>query len=78
MRKFDARSYPMYENKVVVPVLINLMWWELGEWATLVGAKVRPHESSSDGDVADLWIEVHLECGTSDLTGELILLPGPR
>jgi len=76
--EFDFHPYPMYEHKVVVPMLINLMLWEFGERAAWVCAKVRSHENSSDGDVADGWIEVHLECGASNLTSELLLLSGSR
>ena len=77
MRRFGVRSYPIYENKVVIPVPIDLMWWELGVWMALVRAKVRAHESSRDGDVADAWVEIHFECGTGKLAGEPILLPVP-
>jgi len=75
---FNACSYRVYENEMVIPMLLNLTWWELSELAALGCTKVRAHEISSDRDVADVWVEVHLEHGTRKPTGGLDLLPGPH
>ena len=66
---FFPRSYPIYENEMIIPMLIELILRNLVKRPSVAvpHTKVRRHEISCDSNVANLRIKVHLEGGTRDL-----------
>ena len=69
-----ARPYPVYENKMIVPVVIEPFRGNARKRGALVHTEIGSQETSGDGNVANFWIEVHLERGTRNCAGDC--LPG--
>jgi len=54
----------MYENKMIVSMLIKHFPWKFAKWMVRVRAKLGTQELPCDGNVANPWINAHRERGT--------------
>lgn len=62
--QLSACPHPMYENKMIVSMLIKHFPWKFAKWMVRVRAKLGTQELPCDGNVANPWINAHRERGT--------------